>query len=348
MPPQPATPTPGTPPAALAQFPPGDRSDVLPLIQAIEKLRGRRMITYFLDERGSIAGDAVRSIYSQLEAVGRQEQLDLWIHSHGGFTEVPWRIVQMVREYCTNFGALVTEQATSAATHLCLGADEIVMGPASLLGPVDPQRQHPLLPLTKDASTGGEVPVAVSVQDLKHAVEFVKREAGGADLTGEAYASVIGALFDKVHPLAIGGIEQSYSLSKLITRRVLSTHMDERKDGEQIDRLADALCDEFMSHAFPIGRIEAKRLGLKVTDAPADLYAAMWGLLNYYENLDRGSKPLPSTAQAVGPVPGGNVTYSSIGNIDTTDQRFDCLTFEQMTPEGTAQVRGSQWMRVGP
>ena len=48
---------------------------------------------------------------------------------------------------------------------------------------------------------------AISVQDMRHAMQFI-REAAGTDkempYTPEAMAEIFSALFDKIHPLAIG------------------------------------------------------------------------------------------------------------------------------------------------
>ncbi len=57
---------------------------------------------------------------------------------------------------------------------------------------------------------------------------FIRETAKPSDLTTytpEAMAQIVTALFDKIHPLAIGAIEQSYALAKLIGTRCLSTHM---------------------------------------------------------------------------------------------------------------------------
>lgn len=335
--------TPGAPGAGSPQpasggvlFP--DRPQVVPLIQTIEKLRNSRVIAYYLDDTAAMANDAMPAFYEQLRAIGKQDAIDVWIHSHGGQTEVPLRIVEMVRAYCKRLGVLVTEVAQSAATHLALGADEILMGPFSVLSPVDPQRRHALLPMDKDGN-----PLPVSVQDLKHVVAFVNREAPEGGLSPEAYASVISALFDKVHPLALGAIEQSYALAKLVTKRMLATHMDEDKDAEVINKLADSLSDDYKSHQFPIGPMEAKRLGLKVVEAPDDLYAAMWGLMRYYDdNVDRSPKLMPK-GTVFGPPssPSGDIYRRPIGHLDSGEIRFDCVQIRSATGE-----TGAKWIQL--
>lgn len=328
----------GTPPTAQQAITMADRTDVIPLIHAVEKLRGTRLITYYLDDTASIAFDAMPTFYDQLRTIGRVESIDLWIHSHGGTIEVPWRLVQMIRACCKRFGVLVTEVAQSAATHIALGADEIVMGPFSLLSPVDPYRHHPLLPTGNNGD-----PLSISVQDLKHAVDFVKNEAPETGLTGEAYAQVIAALFDKVHPLALGAIEQSYGLSKLITTRMLSTHMDEERDAKKIEALADALCDGYKSHLFPIGLLEANRLGLKVVESTDELYDAMWALKHCYDSLDRSPYQMPSGAVVGASRDSVNLTHRQIGHVDSTESRWNCLALA----DAQGQNKGSTWLKVG-
>jgi len=335
-------PQPGPVPASFTSY----RTDVIPLIQGVEKLRNSKVITYYLPDTAQISNDVVPSFYQHLRGLGKQERLDLWIHSRGGTTEVPWRIVQIIRAYCDNFGVLVPEVAHSAATHLALGANEIVMGAFSMLSPVDPTQQHPLSPQGPN-----QQPVPISVQDLKHAVDFIKREAGEEGLQGEAYSQVIAALMEKVHPLAIGAVEQSYALSKLITKRMLSTHMNEESEGPEIDRIADALCDDYMSHQFPIGLLELKRLGLKsVVDAPDDLYEAMWKLKEYYDGIDRAGSPLPTGVQIDGiqPQQGSVRMYRSLAHLDSTHSRVDCRQFYEQDQKGEIKRLGAPWLTLSP
>jgi hypothetical protein len=87
-----------------------DRPAVSAFIKAIEDLRGSRVLTYYLHENdAAMAMDAMPAFYDQLRAIGKQDKLDLWLHSTGGQTEMPWRLVQTLRCYCKRLGVLVTE-----------------------------------------------------------------------------------------------------------------------------------------------------------------------------------------------------------------------------------------------
>jgi len=177
---------------------------------------------------------------------------------------------------------------------IAMGANEIVMTPLSVLGPIDPTRSHPLLPKREGAPEAEPI----SVQDMRHAMQFIMNTAKpevGEGYTAEAMAQIVTALFEKIHPLAIGAIEQSYALAKLVGRRCLETHMDSSTEGEQIEKIVDTLCDEYKSHLYQIGRQEARQIGLKIKDADDNVAAAMDKLLRFYS-----ARPsLPPTEPAV-------------------------------------------------
>jgi len=157
-----------------------------PQLTALEALRGHPVVAYFLTE-ANLADEQMMHLYVHLRELGKQDELSLFLGSRGGATETPWKIVSLMREYAKRFSILVPYRAHSSATLTALGADEIVMTEMSELGPVDPSRAHPLLP--KDELAGGDKPLFISVQDLRHVLDFLKREMG-EDLTPDAAAMV--------------------------------------------------------------------------------------------------------------------------------------------------------------
>lgn len=269
-----------------------EKEQLTPLIRAVEQARGgNRLIVYWLTDLARISEAVVSSLYDQLSVIGKQEKLDLFLFTRGGDTEAPWRIVTLMREFCNRFAVLVPYRAHSAGTLLAMGADEIVMTSMGVLSPIDPSRSHPLLP-RREGATESE---PISVQDMRHAMTFIRdtaRPSNEMTYTPEAMAQIVTALFDKIHPLAIGAIEQSYALAKLIGARCLSTHMTSLDDKARIDEIVNKLCDDYKSHAYPICRKEAQGIGLKVVDAPPNVDRAMMDLLKFYMARDIG---LPKT-----------------------------------------------------
>jgi hypothetical protein len=286
-----------------------------------------------------ISEAAVLPLYDQLAAIGPTQRLDLFLFTRGGDTEAPWRIVSLIREFATEFGVLVPYRAASAGTLISLGADEIVMTALGSLGPIDPSRSHPLLPrLTPDV-----VPEPVSVQDMRHAMKFIRDTAGEGEepattttYTPEAMAEILTTLFEKVHPLVIGAIEQSYALAKLIAMRCLGTHMSVATDGAAMEAIVNRLCDDYKSHQYPISRKEAAEAGLKVVEPPPAVDRAMMDLLKFY---------LARTVWPGGPPPSvaGKTATAHLAWLDSTSLSFRAVVEYEVVKPGELKVRSDQW-----
>jgi hypothetical protein len=256
-----------------------DKAEVARLIGQIEQERGTRALVYWVTPLARVAEAVCVPLYDLLSKMGRQQRIDVVVFTLGGDTEAPWPIISLLREYADHIGVLVPHRAQSSGTLLALGADEIVMTPLSVLGPIDPTRSHHLLPTKKDAAESEPI----SVQDMRHAMTFVRTAFGeGVLYTPEAMATILSALFEKIHPLAIGAIEQSYSLAKLIAKQCLGTHMRTPTEVANIEAIANKLCDDFKSHSYEINRREALSLGLKVVNASTTLEAVLNDLYAFY------------------------------------------------------------------
>jgi ClpP class serine protease len=68
-----------------------------------------------------------------------REDLHVLLHSPGGDGEIAIRLVRAAQSRCRELTVIIPDMAKSAATLLTLGAHHIMMGPASDLGPIDPQ-----------------------------------------------------------------------------------------------------------------------------------------------------------------------------------------------------------------
>lgn len=104
------------------------------LIRGYEQITGRNMIA------------VVDQVYEGKMAVFQEllgdcdpnKELDVLLSSPGGSREMALRIVQSMQDKCRAVRVIVPDMAKSAATVLCLGADEIMIRPAGDLGPIDP------------------------------------------------------------------------------------------------------------------------------------------------------------------------------------------------------------------
>jgi len=292
------------------------------------------VVIYWLTDLAKMSEGVVDSLHDHLTAIGRQPELDVLLFTRGGDVEVSWRLVTLIREFCDRLVLLVPGRATSSGTLFALGADEIVMTSLGVLGPIDPSRSHPLLP----RSEGSDESEPVSVQDMRHAMRFIRETASPGDdtsYTPEAMGQIVMALFEHIHPLAIGAIEQSYALAKLIGTRCLETHMDTEKNRAEIDAIVNRLCDDYKSHAYPIARREAREIGLNVVDPPPAVESAMLELLKFYTARKKGG---PSSVAV------GTTFKMIIAWLDSGDLQFRVEQDLQVAAGNKVTKGGDAWV----
>lgn len=104
---------------------------------------GRRLITYYArieHQNAAMAPSDVAPITALLDRPEKTANLDLLIYSPGGSAQTAEKIVAACRQVSDGeFRVAVPNMAKSAATMVALGADQILMGYLSELGPIDPQ-----------------------------------------------------------------------------------------------------------------------------------------------------------------------------------------------------------------
>jgi rubrerythrin len=263
----------------------------LPLIKKLEGLRGSKVICYLNSLRpgmpGQMADDAIPELLDQLLAIPETpvEKLDLFLCSNGGDSVLPWRLVPVFRHFAKSFAVLVPYHAYSSATILALGANEIVMHPFGVLGPIDPTVTNEFNPQIQPGRLSG-----ISVEDVKAYVNFVKQTVG---ITHEdELAQMLSILAEKVHPLALGNVERFLSQSRMIARKLLKTHMDLVSERD-IEDIVENLASKLYFHGHPINRSEAeKELRLKIAiDVPTEVEEGMWQLYTDFETEFRNREP---------------------------------------------------------
>jgi len=258
------------------------------LIEQIEKARNSRVITYLTSDRpgpvnARVAMDIIPLISKQLQAIGKTENIDLFLYSAGGDTMVPWRLVSMIREYCDKFSVLVPYKAHSAATMIALGADEIVMSDLSELSPIDPSTANVFNPQDPQ-NPQGRIPI--SVEDVMAYFDLAKNKFGIKN--DEDLAKIFNKFVEsnpQIHPLALGNVNRIHNLIRILAKRLLKSHKSPMKEDE-IEKIVDFFTEKLYSHQYFIGRREAKEdLGLKnVQYADDTLSKAMTDLYEEYKN----------------------------------------------------------------
>lgn len=247
------------------------------LIRELQTTRESQLVVYFLSDRrgasGGISEDAVRPMFDHLRAIGDTDRVDVLLYSVGGNTEVPWRIVSMIRECCKEFSVLIPYKAMSAATMIALGADSIVMGKKGELGPIDPS-----LNIRKGPDEEG-----VAVEDVMSYVRFLGDRVGLSDQA--ALSGPIVALGEKLPPILIGKLNRMHSHIRSVARKLLTSHTKEQLDEQKIGVIVETLAEKTYQHGHAIGRQEAGEIGLPVHKAEPKIEELMWRLYCEYEKL---------------------------------------------------------------
>ena len=259
------------------------------LIEAIEKRRASKVITCVTSDRlnlaAMIAGDVVSIIHDHILEFKEAERskLDLFLYSRGGHSDVPWALVSTLRQYCHkgSFSVLVPYRAHSAATVICLGADEILMTKKGELGPIDATMATGAYNPT-EGNTLNRLPV--SVEDVNGYFALLDRV--GCERPSEKMEG-FQELTKRVHPLALGAVNRLLEETKLVGLRLLSTRAKPFSEEANHD-IIKKLSSEVYSHSHAINRTEAvKFLGLQhVKDAETEeLDQPMWQLYREYKDL---------------------------------------------------------------
>jgi hypothetical protein len=277
------------------------REQRIALIQALERARGgTTVLAYVTSTRPALeapmAMDAIPIVYPHLRALKTRPadtRIDLFIHSNGGDGIVPWRLVTLIREFCSEFNVLVPHRAFSAATLTALGADHVIMHPMGMLGPTDPTVTNPFNP--PHPQNPAQL-LGISVEDVASYISLVKDDVGirHEDELVQAFS----LLANKIHPLALGNVKRATSQSRMMGGKLLRQKApDGRLDERELEEIIEKLTSQLYFHGHPINRREARE-DLRLTfveDASPEVESAMWDLYTAYAEdmrLDEEFLPL--------------------------------------------------------
>jgi hypothetical protein len=215
-----------------------------------EKLTGLPLLAYWTSSGGSICQNDVMAMSQLLDTRKNAEAVGLFLKSDGGNPEAALRLVHMLRSKFKRIVLYAPFECASAATMVALGANEIHMGPTSYLTAVDSSLKHQLSPV----DSRNEV-VSVSQDEVSRILRLWKEQ----HVKGNPYPEV----YRYLHPLVIGALDRSSSLSIRICQELLSYHMPTGKRAARISRELNA---NYPSHSYPITAREARKLGLNIRD----------------------------------------------------------------------------------
>ena len=244
------------------------------LIRDIEVLTGRRLLVYYANRfHNAQINQRDCDYFVELFGDVNSEACDLFIETSGGETDATEGLVKLLRNLAPDLRVIVPNAAKSNGTLLSLAAKEIVMGPPSELGPIEP-------------SLSG-IPSSVLMQPQMAQNNF------------------------PLHQLGTFAYQHSKQIAlDLLSSGMMSSRAPEEVEAV-VEKLAGR--DTYKSHGAVIDHREASNLGLNVCYLPNgnEVWSRIWllycmydfdshrsGLLKIYEGRARSTqiKAPPATS----------------------------------------------------
>src|SRR5215475_1235802 len=220
------------------------------LVAALQTELKLPVLVYWVSSGGSICQNDVIAMSRLLGPAKKQSEVALFLKSDGGNPEAALRFVHLLRQKFDRIKLLAPFECASAATMVALGANEIHMGPTSYLTAVDSSLKHDLSPVDHHNYL-----VSVSQDEVMRILRLWKEQRKG----GNPYSEI----YKYLHPLVLGALDRSSSLSMRICQELLGYHVTSPGKALKISR---ALNYDYPSHSYPITAREARHLGLSVHD----------------------------------------------------------------------------------
>jgi ATP-dependent protease ClpP protease subunit len=249
-------------------------------ISSIEKITNRQLLVYeanLWSNRSGLGEEDIQPFGDLLVRLSSKQNFDLLLQSPGGDIDAAEKIVYMCREIGGEFRVIIPEYAKSAATLIALASDEVIMGLASEIGPIDAQLTGP--------GPGGAT-FQTSAQAFIDEFDRIKKEVDDTGKLSPAY-------FPLLEGINLGFIRMCRNLmdrSQKFAEKWLKKYM--LKDNpEAAEGLAADLCNvkKWLSHGVVIDADQATLLGVKVKKLTQDddLWKQIWYLHCCYGVLFR-------------------------------------------------------------
>ena len=248
------------------------------LIKQIEKIRSSKVVVYYSFNR--LEPSDFEIIFEFVDSLGKQDCLDLYILSSGGFAHPAYKIARLFQNYSKKrFSVLIPYYAKSAATILSLGADEIIMGPTSELGPIDPQF----------SINNGSAPI--SALTLKESLDYITREIKKDPKMAPLYVP----LLDKVNLMEFGHFEREIESAKQYGEALLTSRKVNKLSNEEAKKTANKFVQQYKTHGFVIDGQMASHLlkdTINLISSKEELWQCMWQLHNTYNQYMTDKKKI--------------------------------------------------------
>jgi hypothetical protein len=219
------------------------------LIRDIQAITSRRLIVYFSNRANNAAIIDHKDAHYMTEPMSdcQDDPVDLLLETNGGITDATEGVLSAIRNTVPNFRVIVARAAKSGGTIIALASSEIVMGPSSELGPIDPQYQN--------------IPVSIIIANEK--ADFGLRK------------------------MCENWTLQTQALAKKCLKQGMFGTPEKAKTDDQIAGVVDSLSSGrfYFSHGSAIDHSEATQIGLTVKYLPPndEVWKRIWLLYSMYD-----------------------------------------------------------------
>lgn len=217
------------------------------LLRSVEEKRGSRLITLIhRQESISFLGfpmsryidiEDSEQVLRAIKLTDNNVPIDILLHTPGGLVLAAEQIANALSRHPAKVTVFVPHYAMSGGTLIALAADEIVMDPNAVVGPVDPQvGSYPAVSILK-------------VLEQKSLDKVDDETVILADVARKAIRQV-----------------------KATIRRIACPTYT----SEEVDKLAEELASGKWTHDYPISVEEGLEMGMKITtEVPVEFYKIM-------------------------------------------------------------------------
>ncbi len=276
-----------------------------------KKEESRYLLFFVYGENTAIDRSDTFDLIDQLNKIPtppEQTRIDMVILSGGGYPHPAYQMINIVRSKCKKLKAIIPLYAKSAATLMTLGADEIVMGAQSELGPLDMQMQHPLIENLHISALEGYYPFLqiynkistdffpIAMQLANQIIEStsIKRE-DAVDIAMNTAMNYVSPIVSQINPTIVNMCYRALTTGEAYAYNFLYRYMF--KDKPENERMilatqtAHTLVWGFQNHGQVITREDAKLLNLYVS------YGENYDIFNMMYVLTKEMLSILSTSQ---------------------------------------------------
>jgi hypothetical protein len=246
-------------------------------LEELQQLEGMPLILYCcggitINSSKPIQDEDVPTLYECIRRMPPSEQLGVVLFARGGQIHAARRAALILREHRRQVHLYIPYKARSAATLLCLAANELVMTSIAELGPIDAI-------IAADSDYEKPLPQGspslISSDEIKTFREMAENWFG---LDKSHNVQIFGLMAQRIFPATLSRFYRAEQQIRMLANELLTLHLpDKRSDG--IAKIIGELLGGRYDHNHSITRQEALELGLPVRYANFSEEAILWEII---------------------------------------------------------------------